>query len=88
MSKAWQGGSTRSWRRVRAAVLQRDGHRCQLKLDGCEVRADQVHHTRNRQLVGDNPEFLVAACGPCNRAAGEPGRHDPAPAPRQWWQQT
>lgn len=31
MSRAWKVGSTRAWRRIRAAVLDRDGHRCQLQ---------------------------------------------------------
>lgn len=30
MSKAWSGGSTRGWRKIRAAVLLRDGYRCRM----------------------------------------------------------
>lgn len=34
MSRDWSKGSTRQWRRTRRQVLERDGHRCQLQLDG------------------------------------------------------
>lgn len=77
MSKAWSRGSTAAWRRTRAAVLARDGHRCQLKLDGCTTRATQAHHLRGREVSGDNPQYLVAACQACNLAVGDPRRHDP-----------
>lgn len=30
MSKAWETGSTTAWRRVRAAVIARDGRRCRM----------------------------------------------------------
>ena len=44
MSKAWKGGSTTAWRRVRALVLARDGYRCRLALPGgvCTGLATQV----------------------------------------------
>ena len=83
-SKAWAGGSTRAWRTIRAAVLNRDGHRCQLRLDVCTVTATCVHHTLGKAL-GDDPAHLVAACEPCNQAVGDPRRHDPAPRPRTRW---
>lgn len=46
MSAAWAGGSTRAWRRLRAAVLERDGGRCQVPVEGrpCGVVARTVGH--------------------------------------------
>jgi 5-methylcytosine-specific restriction endonuclease McrA len=86
MSKRWANGSTPQWRRVRAYVLQRDGRRCQLRLPRvCKGLATQVHHTQARELVGDDPAHLVAACGACNGSVGDPTRHDPDPQPRAWW---
>ena len=85
MSKAWAGGSTARWRTIRRRVLDRDGHRCRLNLDGCTIRADQVHHTVAREVAGDNPAHLVAACRACNLKIGDPRRHDPQPQPRTRW---
>lgn len=72
MSSAWRGGSTRAWRKVRAAVLKRDGHTCQLRLDGCTLAADCVHHLYGRAVTGDDPAYLVASCRHCNLVVGEP----------------
>lgn len=85
MSKAWASGSTAAWRRVRAFVLERDGHRCQLKLDGCTTRATHVHHTVAREVAGDDPAHLVASCQSCNLTTGDPRRHDPRPRGRTQW---
>lgn len=86
MSKAWENGSTPAWRKIRLDVLIRDGYQCQLRLDGCTGRADQVHHTLGRAVTGDNPEFLVAACRTCNLKVGDPTRQpDPAPRPAARW---
>lgn len=71
--------------RTRAAVLDRDGRRCRLTLDGCATIATHVHHTRPREIVGDDAAHLVAACAPCNLAAGDPRPHDPPPRPGHWW---
>lgn len=83
--KSWPNGSTREWRRIRAYVLDRDAHRCRLQLDGCTVRADQVHHTVAREVAGDNPAMLLAACASCNHKAGDPRGIDPDPTPRTQW---
>lgn len=91
MSRTWAGGSTTAWRRTRTAVLNRDQWTCQLchqriprGLPPTHPNAAQVHHTRSRELVGDDPQWLVAAHRQCNLAAGEPGRHDP-PATTPTW---
>lgn len=77
--KAWKNGSTTAWRKVRWAVLERDGHRCQLEVDEqCEGVATHVHHTVGREVSGDDPRFLVAACPHCNYAIGDPRKHQPA----------
>lgn len=85
MSKSWTGGSTRSWRITRAAVLARDGHRCQLRLDGCTTVATQAHHLLGREVAGDDPEHLVASCASCNLRTGNPRAADPKPTPRTRW---
>lgn len=84
MSKAWAQGSTRTWRRLRAAVLARDGGRCRLGLPGCTVIADCVHHTIGRKVSGDDPAHLVSACTSCNLAVGEP-KGDPEPKRATQW---
>ena len=82
MSRGWEGGSTRAWRKTRQAVLDRDQHRCQLQLDGCTTRATCVHHLRGK-VMGDDPAWLVASCQACNLRIGDPnsGTTDPRPRP-------
>lgn len=84
MSRSWEGGSTRAWRRTRALVLTRDHHRCQLTLPGCTTTATEVHHQQGKGQ-GDDPASLVAACGPCNRKIGDPTTGDPRATPRTQW---
>ena len=96
MSKAWAKGSTPAWRRVRAQILARDHYRCRIATSGtwtdtngktqhCRGRADCVHHTRGK-AHGDDPDYLVAACTPCNLRIGDPTKHhDPPPNPRTKW---
>lgn len=83
MSKSWEGGSTRAWRRTRALVLRRDGHACQLALPGCTHRATHAHHLDGK-AAGDDPARIVAACEHCNLSTGEPTTY-PDPAPRTRW---
>lgn len=55
-----------SWQQRRAAVLERDGHRCQAGLKGCRGRASQVHH-KTYDHVFHEPLFdLVAVCSVCH----------------------
>lgn len=73
-------GSTRHWRRLRALVLDRDGHSCQLPVEGghagnggptCGAFATHVDHVVPRKLGGsDHPSNLRAACAPCNLRRG------------------
>ena len=77
MSKSWSRGSSRSWRKIRAQVLLRDQYRCQLRLAQCTTIATTVHHTVAREVAGDDPAHLVAACSWCNQSTGDPRRHDP-----------
>lgn len=86
MSKGWAKGSSRAWRRVRALVLARDGHRCMLKLDGCTTVATHAHHVQARELVGDDPAHLLASCAHCNLKLGDPRKQDPLPRPGRWWE--
>lgn len=81
----WPNGSTRAWRAARERVLTRDGNVCQLQIpDVCIGTATHVHHTQDRDLVGDDERHLVAACAPCNIRAGNPAEHsDPDPLP-EW----
>lgn len=79
MSKAWNSGSTRAWRTIRAQVLadnvrDNDGM-CQIGLtDVCVGQADCVHHSIGKALTGDDPAYLVASCTPCNLKLGRPSR--------------
>lgn len=57
---------TPAWDRRRKAILERDGHRCQARLDGCLDRATQAHHLTYDHR-GNEPLFdLVAVCRPCH----------------------
>lgn len=95
MSRSWAGGSTRRWRRVRAAVLARDGYRCRAHTDGwcdgapphqCIRIASHAHHTAGRSVTGDDPRYIVASCPACNLAIGDPAkRNDPPPRMRRQW---
>jgi len=87
MSRAWAGGSTRAWRKIRLAVLRRDHELCRLRLPGiCTIHATEVHHVHGRAITGDDPRFLVAACSACNNKLGDPQQNkDPKPQPRTKW---
>lgn len=94
VSRAWNNSLGNSgdsrWRAVRIKVLttnaEVNGGRCQLMIDGvCTHRATQVHHTRSRAIVGDNPDYLMAVCKECNLLVGEPEKHSPMPVPHTQW---
>jgi len=76
----WPNGSTTAWRKTRARVLKRDGEVCQLQIpEVCTGTATHVHHTQDRDNVGDDERFLVAACAACNIRTGDPTLADPEP---------
>ena len=58
------------WKKKRAAILQRDGHMCQMcKRYGRRVDAVTVHHIKH---IEDNPELarkdenLISLCNACH----------------------
>lgn len=90
MSEAWKGGSTRRHRKARALVLANNqvnnGGRCTLGIEGvCTGIATEAHHLLGKARTGDDPAYMVAACGECNRHVGDPNKHDPQPQPRTKW---
>lgn len=88
MSKAWAGGSTTRWRKIRRWILDRDGWQCQIGIPGiCTQQATHVHHTQGRHVTGDEDQrYLVAACRACNQHIGDPRKGpDPAHKPVTRW---
>lgn len=83
MTRGWQGGSTTRWRKIRALILARDGHTCQLRLAGCTREATHAHHLDGKAM-GDDPARLVASCASCNLTTGKP-TGDPPMTPRTQW---
>ena len=85
----WSRGSTRAYREARAASLaahlaRRGG--CELAVsDRCTGKAEEWHHTRARELVGDDPAYMVWSCRPCNLKVGDPTKGDPQPDPGTRW---
>lgn len=80
MTGGWAGGSTRAWRRVRAAVLLANqvetGGRCRVGVRTvCTGIAQTAHHTLGRARTGDDPAHLVASCTACNLHIGDPQTH-------------
>jgi 5-methylcytosine-specific restriction endonuclease McrA len=99
MSRAWDGGSTRAWRRIRARILARDNYTCRLHLPGtwtvrdsrgrpvlrrCLIAADCVHHVQGRAVTGDDPRYMIAACTPCNLKVGAPDGDPPNRPVTRW----
>lgn len=89
MSRGWAGGSTRRWRRIRAAVLEANrvntGGQCQVQVPGvCTVIADCVHHPLGKR-AGDRHDNTVPSCTACNLHIGAPVRNSPEPVPRTEW---
>lgn len=95
-----RNGSTREWRKVRAATLARDRGRCHY----CGAQATTVDHVYPVAAGGSShPENLVAACATCNGRKGATipggptkdadatplghcaGAHGPAHVPHRSW---
>ena len=70
-AKKQSGRNLASWQKLRAAVLERDGHMCRLRLDYCQGRATSVH--LDPRLRGDHRlatmADCVSACSSCHGAA-------------------
>lgn len=76
--KAWRGPRTASskatttsgWPAFRAAILDRDGHSCQIRYEGiCTGRAtavDKIIPAARRPDLARDPNNARAACEPCN----------------------
>ena len=63
-SSLLSAGSTSKWRKIRAAILLRDGHIC----GWCGGKATEVDHIIPRYLGGEDDESnLISACWDCNR---------------------
>lgn len=88
MSKAWEGGSDSRWRRFRLTILERDRWLCILKLQGCTVRAEHVHHIQPLARGGAkyDPANCASACAPCNLKLGSRAPvEQPKPRPTSSW---
>jgi 5-methylcytosine-specific restriction endonuclease McrA len=61
-------GYDADWRKVRRAVLERDGHVCHW----CGEYANQADHLIPLSRLGErlDPNNVVASCGSCNAARG------------------
>lgn len=64
--KPWYSGP---WRKVRAEILVRDNHRCQIKGPGCTGEATEVDHITPVSMGGAwyDHENLRASCSRCNQ---------------------
>ncbi len=61
------GGNGWAWQRIRQRILERDGYRCQLQLEGCTGTGEVIDHVLNVARGGsDDHENLRAACRACN----------------------
>ena len=86
MSKAWGNGSTRAWRQLRAWVLARDNHQCQIRLPGCTGHANHADNIVPKSKGGtDHPGNLRASCAACNIARGATYDPDPPCRPITRW---
>jgi 5-methylcytosine-specific restriction endonuclease McrA len=73
-------------RRFRAAVLARDGHRCQIRIPGiCTTIGNVVHHTLGIEVSEFNLSHAVAACAECNGHVGKPDGADAQPRRTTRW---
>lgn len=88
MSRAWAGGSTRRWRKLRAYVLERDLNRCRVPdEDGriCGAVATDAGHIIPKAEGGtDCPANLRAECEPHNSQDGGRIAHRFRAVPRRW----
>lgn len=84
MSRGWSGGSTTRWRRIRAYVLQRDRHQCQIRGPKCTGTATTVDHIVPKSAGGeDTTTNLRGACPPCNYGRRHVVEVQPQPQPKR-----
>lgn len=73
---------------LHAYILNRDNHKCQIKLPKCTTRATAVDHIIPTSEGGPwfAPTNLRAACRYCNSARANPkSRHNQDPKPSRHW---
>lgn len=77
-SAAWSKGSSRAWRRLRAAVLARDRYRCRRCGQGASPGHElEAHHVIPRALGGrDHTANLVTLGRSCHDAADAEARRE------------
>jgi 5-methylcytosine-specific restriction protein A len=76
MPRGWDGPrtasskvtGTRAWRKLRAEVLERDGHQCQVRGPNCIGYANEADHDANIAAGGAelDPANARAICNPCH----------------------
>jgi len=71
-----------TWRKVRRIVLERDGHRCLVGMEGCSGVATQVDHVIPLAFGGQPYELtnLRASCASCNSGRSNKLRRKPSRA--------
>ena len=77
-------GSTRTWRRIVAYVLEHKGRRCQMTRHGrtCGAHATTVQHVVQRRHGGtDDLNNLIPACTGCNYGERPPAGAAPLGPP-------
>lgn len=70
MSNGWKNGSTSRWRKLRAAVILRDGGCCQYCGSQENLHVDHIIPKRLLGENGDTMENLITACRQCNLSKG------------------
>lgn len=72
-----------TWRRIRPQVLERDGHRCTIGMEGCTGHATSVDHIIPLAFGGSPYDLsnLRASCHNCNSSRANKLRRKPS---RTW----
>jgi 5-methylcytosine-specific restriction enzyme A len=75
-----------AWRKVRARVLERDEHRCQIRGPGCLRTATEVDHVVDVRLGGAlyDEANCRSACGVCHRGRSNRRRQQTLNPSREW----
>lgn len=77
---------SQAWQAVRRRCLERDGFRCQIRLEGCSGRASAADHVVELEDGGAPFDLgnLQAACRSCNTAKRNRRVAERAKAVRRW----